>query len=919
MSLTGSPENASAKNAPGQTKSASKPAKKAAGKAAVTPMMQQYMAIKEQNPGSLLFYRMGDFYELFFDDAVKAAEALDIALTKRGKHLGEDIPMCGVPVHAADNYLARLIRRGFRVAVCEQLENPAEAKKRGAKSVVKRDVVRLVTAGTLTEEALLDARSHNYLAALARAEGSLALAWVDISTGDFAVSVTSVEELDAHLSRLQPGELVMPEGVAGLDGMNEALQEWWAIVTPIAASMASSANAEKGLTTQFGVASLEGFGSFSRAELAAAGAVVSYLDETQKGSLPRLAPPKQSDSGASMAIDGATRRNLELVRTMSGERNGSLLSVIDRTLTSAGARLLADRLAAPLCDPQAIDDRLDMVGWLLERPMLLDAVRQSMVQCPDLERALSRLALGRGGPRDIKSIQRGLEQAFALRNALVKARGEESLDAMPTGLAMVEGDLGSHGALIDLLSRAIIDEPPLLSGDGGFVEQGYDGALDELRQLRDHSRQLIASLQVTYREQTGISSLKVKHNNVLGYYIEVPAAHGDTLMSAPLNETYIHRQTMAGAVRFNTTELAELDSKISRAGDQALATELGIFEHLVNQITAHWAAITLAAQAVGQLDVAAGTAQLSNDLNLCRPKVDSSLAFDIEAGRHSVVEAALAKAQETTFVANDCNLGEDQRLWLITGPNMAGKSTFLRQNALIAIMAQMGCYVPAKAAHIGVIDRLFSRVGAADDLARGRSTFMVEMVETAAILNQATERSLVILDEIGRGTATYDGLSIAWAAVEHLHDVNTCRALFATHYHELTALSDTLSNIAPHTVRVREWQGDVVFLHEVTSGTADRSYGIQVAKLAGLPAAVISRAKDVLERLESAETANAAHDLTNALPLFSTHLERGAPAAAGPSPVDEALDEVNPDDLSPREALEHLYRLKKLRDDEPAG
>ncbi|TDI62306.1 MAG: DNA mismatch repair protein MutS, partial [Alphaproteobacteria bacterium] len=709
--------------------------------------------------------------------------------------------------------------------------------------------------------------------------------------------------------------LLVSEKVAALAEIASALEDWWPVVTSMPSASTSSGRAESNLKKQFGVSSLDGFGHFSRADLAAAGGIVAYLEDTQKGSLPRLQPPKQADSGAVMAIDSATRRNLELSRTMLGDRNGSLLDTIDRTLTSAGARMLADRLASPLCGPQAIDDRLNMVDWLLARPGLLGKVRQSMTQCPDLERALSRISLGRGGPRDIKAIQRGLEQAFHLRNMLVKARGQESLGKMPNGLSLVEGDLGNHGALIDLLSRAIVEEPPLLSRDGGFVAEGYDAALDELRQLRDHSRQLIAELQGTYRDQTAISSLKVKHNNVLGYYIEVPAAHGDKLMSAPLNETYIHRQTMAGAVRFNTTELASLDQRISRAGDQALATELSIFEKMANEISAHWAAITLAAQAVSQLDVAAATAELTHEQNLCRPRVDDSLAFEIVQGRHPVVEAALAKLQDTPFIANDCDLGDGKRLWLVTGPNMAGKSTFLRQNALIVILAQMGCYVPARSAHIGVVDRLFSRVGAADDLARGRSTFMVEMVETAAILNQATKHSLVILDEIGRGTATYDGLSIAWATVEHLHDINACRALFATHYHELTALAETLSHIAPHTVRVREWKGDVVFLHEVGAGTADRSYGIQVAKLAGLPPTVISRAKDVLERLESAETANAARELTDLLPLFSTHVSQHNAAPSGPSVADLALDDINPDELSPREALEHLYRLKQLRDD----
>ena len=879
-------------------------------------MMQQYLAIKEDHQDCLLFYRMGDFYELFFDDAVKAAEALDIALTIRGKHLGEDIPMCGVPVHAADNYLERLIRKGHRVAVCEQMEDPAEAKKRGSKAVVKRDVVRLVTAGTLTEETLLDARSNNYLAALARAEGNLALAWVDVSTGDLLVSPTTIEELDAHLARLQPGEFLLPEALSDVEGMSDALQDWWNIVMPVTQKGGGSGSAEAHLKEQFKIATLDGFGAFSRAELAALGVVLAYLEETQKGTLPRLRPPVRSSHEGVMAIDGATRRNLELTRTLSGERSGSLLATIDRTQTSAGARLLADRLAAPLCDPQAIDQRLDMVSWFVDRPSLTEDVRKALSRCPDLERALSRLSLGRGGPRDLMAVAQGLMQAFNLRNLLAREREQQKLDAMPTGLTLVESDLGSHGSLVDTLFRALVEEPPLLARDGGFVAPGYDSALDELRELRDHSRQLIADLQATYRDQTGIQSLKVKHNNVLGYFIEVPAAHGDKLMSEPLNEIYIHRQTMAGAVRFNTTDLAELDQRISRAADQALATEQEIFAALVADVMAQWAAITLAARALAQLDVAAATAFLAGEAHLCRPKVDFSMAFDVQGGRHPVVEQALLKDSDSQFVANDCDLGESQRLWLITGPNMAGKSTFLRQNALIVIMAQMGLFVPAASAHIGVVDKLFSRVGAADDLARGRSTFMVEMVETAAILNQATARALVILDEIGRGTATYDGLSIAWAAVEHLHDVNCSRVLFATHYHELTALSASLDHMEPHHVRVQEWKGDVVFLHEVSKGSADRSYGIQVARLAGLPTGVISRAREVLERLESTDNANAAEELADALPLFSTHMQQSQVVASGPSASDEALDDINPDDLTPREALEQLYLLKQLRQDD---
>ncbi len=889
--------------------SVARASQKAKAKAAApTPMMAQFLGIKEQYPDCLLFYRMGDFYELFFDDAVKAAEALDITLTKRGKHLGEDIPMCGVPVHAADSYLARLIKKGFRVAVCEQTEDPAEAKKRGSKSVVARDVIRLVTAGTLTEEVLLDARAHNYLTALARAEGRLALAWLDMSTGDFFAGPTTIEDLEADLARLQPGELLVPDTLGAADGFADAFDEWHEALTPMPAGLFGSARGEDLLKVQFNVASLDGFGSFSRAEHAAAGALVGYLDDTQKGNLPQLRPPQRVEAQATVAIDAATRRSLELVRSQTGERSGSLLATIDETVTGAGARLLADHVSAPLTDPDAINDRLDMVAWFLDQQVLMAQMRDALRACPDLERALSRLTVGRAGPRDLKAVGQGLAQGGIIQQMILSSGPD--LSPPPKGVMLAADDLGDHAVMIDTLAAALVEDPPLITRDGGFVAEGFSKDLDEQRQLRDDSRQLIAGLQASYRDHTGINSLKVRHNNVLGYYIEVPAAHGDVLMQPPMNETYIHRQTMAGAVRFNTTELAELDSKISRAADRALALELRIFEELSAKVTANWAAISLAARALAALDVAAAMGHLAATRNWCRPKVDHSLAFQIEGGRHAVVEAALKVDGNSSFVSNASDLGEDQRLWLVTGPNMAGKSTFLRQNALIAVLAQAGIYVPASSAHIGVVDRVFSRVGASDDLARGRSTFMVEMVETAAILNQATDRSLVILDEIGRGTATYDGLSIAWAAVEHLHDVNKSRALFATHYHELTALAGKLNALATYTMRVKEWEGSVVFLHEVAPGTADRSYGIQVAKLAGLPNPVISRAQTVLERLESDERTTAA-DLADDLPLFSTHVAE-APASAAPSAVEEALSEIDPDDLTPRDALEALYRLRQL-------
>ncbi len=873
--------------------------------AAATPMMAQYLAAKRAHPDCLLFYRMGDFYELFFEDAVVAARALDIALTRRGRHEGRDIAMCGVPVHAAESYLARLIRQGFKVAVCEQMEDPAAARRRGAKSVVRRDVVRVVTPGTITEESLLDARAHNFLAALADAAGTLGLAWLDMSTGDFQVQAAAASSLPAALARLDPGELLCPERLLQSPDLFELFREWKPKLSPLPSSRFDSENARRRLETLYGVKALDGFGGFGRAELAAAGALVDYVELTQQGRLPRLAPPRRVAEGAVLEIDAATRRNLELARSLSGERQGSLLGTIDRTLTGAGARLLAAWLSAPLTDPSAIAARHDLVAFFLAAERLRAVLRDRLKRCPDVARALSRLTLGRGGPRDLASIRLGLAEAQTLREALTASPPDGLL--RPRGLDTAAADLGHHAPLVARIGRALAPELPLNARDGGFIAPGYAAELDELRALRDDSRRLILGLEARYREETGIASLKIRHNNVLGYYVETTPAHAEKLSRA----AFIHRQGLANAARFTTVELGDLEQRIATAADRALAIELALFEDLVGEVGAQAEPIAQAGRTLALLDVATALAELAAEQGWCRPVVEDGVAFEISRGRHPVVEAALVKSQQGAFVANDCDLGPERRLWLVTGPNMAGKSTFLRQNALIAILAQMGSFVPAERARIGVVDRLFSRVGAADDLARGRSTFMVEMVETAAILNQAGPRALVILDEIGRGTATFDGLSIAWATVEHLHEVNRCRALFATHYHELTALSARLTALAPYTMRVKEWRGDVVFLHEVAPGIADRSYGIHVAKLAGLPESAVARAEQVLQTLEQGEQAGALARLTDDLPLFAA-VARSAAPPRGPSELEQALAAVNPDELAPKEALELLYRLRAL-------
>jgi DNA mismatch repair protein MutS len=893
---------------------------RAGGEDRVTPMMAQYLEIKAAQPDCLLFYRMGDFYELFFQDAEIASRALGIVLTKRGKHHERDIPMCGVPVERAEEYLHRLIALGHRVAVCEQLEDPAEARRRGGKSLVRRDVVRLITPGTLTEDSLLDARRNNYLAAIARARSSsaeeesrFAIAFLDISTGEFRVTECGRDTLAAEIARLEPGEILVSDALYE----DAELASFWRslpAVTPLTRDAFDGGSAERRLAEYFAVATTQAFGGFSRLELTAAAACVTYLERTQRGEKPLLSPPARESSGATLLIDAATRVNLELARTLSGERRGSLLSAVDRTVTAAGSRLLAQRLAAPLTAPSAIGERLDSVAALIAAAGVRSELVARLKAAPDLARSLARLVVGRGSPRDLAAVRDGLMAAAEIAGAC------RALDPCPAELAAAAAALQAPDpASAAELAAALADELPASKRDGGFIRAGYRAALDETRALRDESRRVLAVLQARYAEDTGIRTLKIRHNHVLGYFIETAAQHGEKLLGEPFKARFIHRQTLAGQIRFTTNELGDLESKIASAADRALALELEMFDQLADIVVASRAAIQAAAQALAAIDVVAGLASLAVEQDYVRPEILANLDFVVEGGRHPVVEQALVRTGGP-FVANDCDLSPPAdagagRIWLVTGPNMAGKSTFLRQNALIAVLAQTGSFVPARRARIGVIDRLFSRVGAADDLARGRSTFMVEMVETAAILNQAGPRSLVILDEIGRGTATFDGLSIAWATVEHLHETNRCRTLFATHFHEMTGLSAKLPRLFNATVRVKEWHGEVVFLHEVVPGAADRSYGIQVAKLAGLPSAVIERAKLVLAELEAQDRISPARKLVDDLPLFASVRRAGATTPAPRESAAEALlaaiAALNPDELSPREALEALYALKR--------
>ena len=888
--------------------------------ALATPMIAQYLEIKVANADSLLFYRMGDFYELFFEDAEIASRTLGIALTKRGKHLGQDIPMCGVPVHAADGYLQRLIGRGHRVAVCEQTEDPAEAKKRGPKAVVRRDVVRLVTPGTLTEESLLDARANNFLTALFAApsgdgDRTYALASVDISTGELLITSVPSKDLSGELARLRPGEILLGDDLASDPGMRRLVEEAGAALTQTPRGQFDSARGERLLKSRLGVQALDAFGEFTRAELASLCGLLSYVELTQVGKAPLLRPPRKENAGSLLIIDAATRANLELVRSNQGARAGSLLAAIDRTVSASGARELAARLASPLTNAATLNARLDAVAYLAERPPLRRKLREDLRAAPDLARSLGRLALGRGGPRDLGAVRDAIGASRSLAAELTKAGGALGL---PQELEQVARKLESAPReLMTSLAAALAAELPINKRDGGFIGEKFSPDLDEQRTLHDGSRQLIAGLQTRYAEATGVKTLKVRHNNVLGYFVEIGANYAGSLSIPPHNELFIHRQTLANVMRFATPELAELEARITTAADRALALELEIFANLTDASLAEQSALAAASAALAALDHHAGLAELAVEQNYCRPKIDQGSVFAVEDGRHPMVEQILTRNQGGSFVGNDCRLGTESendgtRILVVTGPNMAGKSTFLRQNALIVVLAQIGSFVPARSATIGIVDRLFSRVGAADDLARGRSTFMVEMVETAAILNQATPRSFVVLDEIGRGTATFDGLSIAWAALEYLHEVNRSRVLFATHYHELTALADKLPHAANATVEVKEWQDEIVFLYRVVQGAADRSYGIHVAKLAGLPGAVLARAGEVLTVLEKADGRPKPADLASDLPLFSATRKAADPGLSEASLLEAALAALRPDAMTPKEALEALYRLKEL-------
>ncbi len=862
-----------------------------------TPMMKQYLEIKAAHPEYLLFYRMGDFYELFFDDAIKAASVLDIALTRRGKHEGVDIPMCGVPFHSSEPYLEKLIKSGFKVAICDQMEDPTEAKKRGHKAVVRREVTRVVTPGTITEESLLESKRSNYLCSIVYKKQKLSLSWVDISTGDFFVCSSSENNLYNDLSRISPKEILISETTLNIKAISQTLSDWKSCLSIYSESFFESPKAERIIKNYYNASTIESFGNFTEGEVAAIGSLLEYVELTQKGKMPRLMVPKNFIHASYLAIDAATQKNLELFSTLSGEYKGCLLSVIDKTATNFGARLLYSYLAAPLINSKQINRRLDAVEFFINHKELSEKLRAIFEKTHDMERALSRLHLGRGGPRDLLVIRESLLSAFQISEIL-----EFSNATFPEEIANCISELGNHTDLVQLLRDALNDQVVMLVRDGGFIRDGFNATLDNYRQIKKNSEESRIKLRDKYREETSIPTLKVGDNNLIGFYIEVTSQH---LKKIP--DSFIHRQSMAGATRYTTPELREIESKIINARDLALKLEIDLFYELVKQILDKSDNLYKTSHSLAKLDVFLSLAILAEENKYSRPTVDDTLAFKIVDGRHPVVEQAL-KNQQQEIISNHCDLAETQQLWIITGPNMAGKSTFLRQNALIAILSHIGSFVPAQYAHIGHIDKIFSRVGASDDIAKGRSTFMVEMVETAAILHQSTYRSLVILDEIGRGTATYDGLSIAWAVVEHLHDINKCRGLFATHYHELTGLSQNLKRLSCWSMKIREWQDKIIFLYEIQKGSADKSYGVHVAKLAGLPTSVTTRAEHILEHIRQSKSQKKIENISDTLPLFSS--SKKIPTTN--SEIINFISDININETSPREALNYLFKIKEM-------
>jgi DNA mismatch repair protein MutS len=845
-----------------------------------TPMMRQYLAIKAEYPDMLVFYRMGDFYELFYDDAKRAASLLDITLTARGKSGGNPIPMAGVPYHAAEGYLAKLVRKGESVAICEQIGDPAASK-----GPVERKVMRVVTPGTLTDEALLSADRDNVVAAVFEHGDIYGIAWLDLSAGGVRLTVApDIEAAQGEIERLRPAELIVDEdnpldGIFG-EGIRVTRRPPWHFELDSATRL---------LCNQFGTRDLTGFGceAFPRG-IAAAGALLQYVNDTQKASLPHLQSIRVELRDDAVIMDGPTRRNLELEESLSGHHQHTLAGVMDHCQTAMGSRLLRRWIQRPLRDTAILRARYQALDAIMTSGQV-EPLQEQLDGIGDIERILARVALHSARPRDLRQLCEALSRLPALRQKL--ATIESPL------LVNLADQVGEHREPFRLLDKAIVDSPPMLIRDGGVIAPGYDEELDDLRAIAENADQYLVDLELRERERTGISTLKLGYNRVHGYYIEISKMQAD---KAPVE--YVRRQTLKAAERYITPELKEFEDKVLGARERSLGREKLLYEELLDQLHLILGELQLSAAGLAELDVLTCFAERAQTLGLTQPEIRETPCLEIEGGRHLVVEQVI----DTPFIANDLSLDEETRLLVITGPNMGGKSTYMRQTALIVILASVGSFVPADKLRIGPVDRIFTRIGASDDLAGGRSTFMVEMTETATILNNATEQSLVLMDEIGRGTSTFDGLSLAWAAAHHMGEKAKAFTLFATHYFELTALAQELPGCANVHLDATEHEGRLVFLHSVRPGPANQSYGLQVASLAGVPGDVIRRARAYLRELEEQQS--------RAEGALQQGFDFASEAPEEENPVRDAVNELDPDSMTPREALDALYQLKKLND-----
>ena len=867
-----------------------------------TPMIEQYLSIKNKHKDVLLFYRMGDFYELFFEDAIIASKALDITLTKRGKTNGQNIPMCGVPFHAADNYLPRLIKKGFNVAVCEQTETPEQAKARGTKGPLKREVVRIISPGTITEDNLLESKANNFLGAIYKSKDVISLSWVDVSTScfktrDFYVkndNIKNIQILNNFLLRMNFSELL----VSDLIELDFIADEWHPLIKRQPSNVFHYSSCVNQICSYYSINSLDGIGIFSEGEIIAAGVILSYLNLTQCGNIPLLSIMKSETESSFLEIDYFTQKSLELIQNLSGDSKGSLISSLDDTLTASGARLLKQRIQEPFYNIKDITDKYDLIEWFIDNPNANLKYANSLKRIPDLERSLSRLSSLRGGPKDLLTLSNGFSHINEIYKDLTTLNKDIKI---PSLLIKIIKSLEIDYCLFLNIQNALSDEVPLLAKEGGFIKNNYNKKLDQLRDLRDNEFSQIVQLQKKYSEVSKVNSLKIKHNKVLGYHIEVRAIHDLSLRNL---DQFIHRQTTAQTSRFTTIEMNDIENQIQNSSSESIKIELELFNIFVEQIVSIGNQVLKIASSISELDISIMGANHAKVRNYVRPTISNTKILEIIEGRHPVVENQMIFS-ENSFISNDCILNKNDYIWLITGPNMAGKSTYLRQNALIVIMAQAGLYVPAKKANIGIFDKIFSRVGASDDLAKGQSTFMIEMIETSAILNTSTDKSLVILDEIGRGTATFDGLAIAWSVLDYLHNKIKPRTLFATHYHELTSLKESLTNLSCHKMVIKEWNDTIIFMHKINKGEADKSYGIHVAKLAGLPIEVVQTAKKILTQLEGNNSNNNIEIIDNTSKnLFSDNNNQI---------FFEEFDKLDADQINPREALNIIYKMKSIR------